>query len=173
MNPHPRCSDSLFYFKQRRENWCVMWERKRGEGRGSFKDRNLTNHNKVQKLSSRFNLTPLWDESTVRHMPQSRNVTHSTGRRVIQASENSLYPNILCSNASSSHEVMSLRVWDKDRNQTPDDGANKDSTEGARWSNCVFPQSRKCSFFPPILHLCHCYLWYWCFSKQIYYKKLS
>lgn len=48
-----------------------MRERKRG--RGSLKDRNLTNHNRVQKLT---NFTLLWDESTVRHMPQSRSVTH-------------------------------------------------------------------------------------------------
>ncbi|KAA8589081.1 hypothetical protein FQN60_010426 [Etheostoma spectabile] len=47
----------------RHTEMCYL-RKEEGEGRERFKDRNLTNHNKVQKLSSQFNLTPVCDEST-------------------------------------------------------------------------------------------------------------
>ena len=75
-----------FTSSKKGEDGCVMWERKRGRGGQAETKETSTNHNSVQKLSSRFNLTLLCDESTVRHMQQSRNVTHTTqGRRVKQA----------------------------------------------------------------------------------------
>lgn len=70
---HPIQSTSIRYslvslcFASTLGNGYVRREKR---GRGILYGLNITSHNRVQKLSSRFDLTLLWDESTMRNMPK-------------------------------------------------------------------------------------------------------
>lgn len=57
-----------------------------------------------------FNVALLWDESTMRLMPQSRNVTHRTQEEGQTGPENSLYPNILSLFLCSVMGALGLRT---------------------------------------------------------------
>lgn len=126
VNPHPYCFGPVIEFKQK-GRWTCYVRKGEGEGKGSSNERNTTYHNRVPKLSSLFNLTLGWDESTVR---QSRNVTHyNTEKEGQTGSEHSLYSKqfVLTVNASPPWVTFwsSELVWE--RNKTPDEGAGRGS----------------------------------------------
>lgn len=63
----------------------------------------------------------------MRHMPQSRNVTHRTQEEGQTGPENSVYPNILSSFLCFVMGALGLRTRSWARNKTPEDGLKKGS----------------------------------------------
>lgn len=63
----------------------------------------------------------------MRHMPQSRNVTHRTQKEGQTGPENSVYPNILSSFLYFVMGALSLCTRSWARNRTPEDGLKKGS----------------------------------------------
>lgn len=77
-------------FSRWRENRWAMREKKKEEGKPK-------GTHPITTKCKNFNVALLWDESTVRQMPQSRNVTHRIQEEGQTGPENSVYPNILSS----------------------------------------------------------------------------
>lgn len=81
----------------------------------------------------------------MRHMLQSRNVTHRTQEEGQTGSENSLYPNILSSFLCFVMEALGLRTRSWARNKTPEDGLK-------RAPEMSLHSWHKVIFFTPNLH---------------------
>lgn len=117
---------TLCFISKQQENRCVIWERKRGGWEEKLKGQKL---NQSQQSAKTLALTLLCDESTVRHMPQSRNVTHYTGEELWKHSVPKHF--VLSVNASSHQSWWKWCFGGFGRNWTPDEEVKKRSTDEA------------------------------------------